>query len=304
MRHHCHRTKFRQGLHTAYHHCTKDELQHEQWMCDAWTYGPRPSCAMRYQIQHMNASNARSFVNWLTNFKNGTKQSMYFNEKFVICEKRPWHPKRHQSVVDCGKLPCQHCRKEVDCHTHQCYINHDVDKTLRRNHKRRQGHVWHGRQGHARCGAKTGFKPCRPLFIYANFEARQDGDEHLLNQLCWAHEDSHEEENPDDLDGQNGARIAARPLWIGSPTSPNKLIVVFHWALSVTDPLQCRVKVACAVWVGQKILSLKCGNITFKDSLCFLPMHLSAFTKTFGLNPGKCAKGYFPHFFNRREHQD
>lgn len=36
-------------------------------------------------------------------------------------------------------------------------------------------------------------------------------------------------------------------------------------------------------------------NISFRDSLCFLPMPLSAFTKSFDL---QTVKGYFPHKFN------
>ena len=32
MRRHFHRTRFWLGLHTAYHHCVKDHLQHGRWM--------------------------------------------------------------------------------------------------------------------------------------------------------------------------------------------------------------------------------------------------------------------------------
>ena len=43
-------------------------------------------------------------------------------------------------------------------------------------------------------------------------------------------------------------------------------------------------------------------NIKFIDSLCFIPMKLAAFPKTFGLT--ELQKGYFPHFFNRAENQN
>ena len=48
---------------------------------------------------------------------------------------------------------------------------------------------------------------------------------------------------------------------------------------------------------GAKILSLTVPemNIKFIDSLCFIPMKLAAFPKTFGLT--ELQKGYFPHFF-------
>ena len=54
--------------------------------------------------------------------------------------------------------------------------------------------------------------------------------------------------------------------------------------------------------MGVKVLTFKCGPITFKDSLCFLPFPLSAFPATFGIEEVK--KGYFPHAFNTPEHQD
>ncbi|KAK3737384.1 hypothetical protein QZH41_011515 [Actinostola sp. cb2023] len=50
-------------------------------------------------------------------------------------------------------------------------------------------------------------------------------------------------------------------------------------------------------------MHVKSLNLKFKDSLCFLPMALRKFSKTFNLPE---EKGYFPHFYNRRrpEHQD
>jgi hypothetical protein len=54
---------------------------------------------------------------------------------------------------------------------------------------------------------------------------------------------------------------------------------------------------------GAKILSLTVPelNIKFIDSLCFIPMRLADFPKTFGIT--ELEKGYFPHFFNRAENQ-
>ena len=53
----------------------------------------------------------------------------------------------------------------------------------------------------------------------------------------------------------------------------------------------------------QKIMSMELteAKIKFRDSLNFLPMPLKALPKTFGLTELK--KGYFPHFFNRKENQ-
>ena len=52
---------------------------------------------------------------------------------------------------------------------------------------------------------------------------------------------------------------------------------------------------------GAKILTLSIPNIKFIDSLNFLPMALAEFPKTFGLT--ELQKGFFPHFFNKRENE-
>ena len=55
---------------------------------------------------------------------------------------------------------------------------------------------------------------------------------------------------------------------------------------------------------GAKILTLNVPmlDIKFVDSLCFIPMRLANFPKTFGLN--ELAKGYFPHYFNIEANQN
>ena len=52
---------------------------------------------------------------------------------------------------------------------------------------------------------------------------------------------------------------------------------------------------------GCKLLEVKRDRIRFIDSLSFFQMPLSAFPKTFGLT--ELRKGYFPHQFNRPDHQ-
>ena len=62
---------------------------------------------------------------------------------------------------------------------------------------------------------------------------------------------------------------------------------------------------------GGKVLELKVGKkgkerIRFIDSMSFLPMPLDSFTDTFDLNNQphlNLRKGFFPHFFNTRDHQ-
>lgn len=54
--------------------------------------------------------------------------------------------------------------------------------------------------------------------------------------------------------------------------------------------------------VGSKVLSFQSASITFKDSLCFLPMPLASFPSAFNLTELK--KGFFPHEFNLPHHQN
>ena len=55
---------------------------------------------------------------------------------------------------------------------------------------------------------------------------------------------------------------------------------------------------------GAKILTLNVPTfkIKFIDSLSFIPMRLTDYPKTFGID--ELAKGYFPHLFNRKENEN
>lgn len=58
------------------------------------------------------------------------------------------------------------------------------------------------------------------------------------------------------------------------------------------------------IYNGSKIMHMELAkglHIRVLDSLNFLPMKLAALPKAFGLT--KLCKGYFPHFFNKRENQ-
>ena len=58
------------------------------------------------------------------------------------------------------------------------------------------------------------------------------------------------------------------------------------------------------IYNGSKIMYMEVAkglHIRLLDSLNFLPMKLAALPKAFGL--AELCKGYFPHFFNKRENQ-
>ncbi|XP_055684231.1 uncharacterized protein LOC129790651 [Lutzomyia longipalpis] len=52
---------------------------------------------------------------------------------------------------------------------------------------------------------------------------------------------------------------------------------------------------------GMKILCASVENITFLDSLSFIPFPLAQFSKSFGLE--ECTKGYYPYKFNKPENR-
>ena len=117
--------------------------------------------------------------------------------------------------------------------------------------------------------------------IFFDFECTQDHGEHIPN-LCVAQNESGEE-------------------FVFSGRSTNfqaydgYFILQYLYKNGITPEIITR---------GAKILSLTVPemNIKFIDSLCFIPMKLAAFPKTFGLT--ELQKGYFPHFFNRAENQE
>lgn len=61
------------------------------------------------------------------------------------------------------------------------------------------------------------------------------------------------------------------------------------------------IKPERVVHSGQKMIAFEAKGLRFLDSLSFLPMSLAQLPKTFGIDELK--KGYFPHFFNRKENQ-
>lgn len=64
------------------------------------------------------------------------------------------------------------------------------------------------------------------------------------------------------------------------------------------------VRPSKVIYNGSKIMYMEVGkglNIRVLDSLNFLPMKLAALPKAFGIS--ELMKGYFPHFFNKRENQ-
>ena len=75
-----------------------------------------------------------------------------------------------------------------------------------------------------------------------------------------------------------------------------------HTSLYPTTPLQERYRTRSHFpWCMQRYLAVPELNIRFIDSLCFIPLCLANFPKTFGII--ELEKGFFPHFFNYTDNQ-
>jgi len=195
----------------------------------------------------------------------------------------------------CFFTKCRSCEQFVNIQEHRCFIQplKDDDKKDKKKKK----------------------KPRTPLFVYADIEAMTMPDRSFqVNLLCYR---TSEEDTIHSLWGEQGCFDFLEQLDVLSETQEEDeeeesgerpVITLFHnlkgfdGLFILSELYKQQRDVEKQLTVGAKVLSFKVGSLTFKDSLCFLPMSLDAFTKTFGLTESK--KGYFPHAFNTPENQD
>ena len=187
-------------------------------------------------------------------------------------------------VHSCGEAKCPSCGKMKDLTSHQCYIQPEEEE-------------------------EEGLEPT--LFVYADIEAMTLPNRQFQpNLLCYQTSEGEE----DALWGEDCCWQFVQKLeklaWIPAGKKKKKerpVIVLFH-NLKGFDGVFILKTLYHHHWsvtnqfsMGAKVLSFKCGPITFKDSLCFLSFPLSAFPDTFKITETK--KGYFPHAFNTPQNQ-
>jgi len=148
-----------------------------------------------------------------------------------------------------------------------------------------------------------------PLQVYADFEALTDEEGKQTSILvCFKTDESDETvvcESPN-CTAQLFEKLDR--LSVDQDGKPREVIVIFHnfkgydgmFLLQYCYDMHREVK--DQITVGTKILSFKSHDLTFKDSLCFLPFPLSNFPATFGIT--ELCKGFLPHKFNTMENQD
>lgn len=153
------------------------------------------------------------------------------------------------------------------------------------------------------------------LFVYADIEAMQLVDRSFEpNMLCYR---TAEEEEIHCLRGSDCCLQFLHDLdalteqpdheEVDDDDDERTIIIIFHNlkgfdGIFILRELYWQQRsVTSQLTVGAKVLSFTSGPLVFKDSLCFLPMPLAAFSGTFGITELK--KGYFPHAFNTPDNQ-
>lgn len=195
----------------------------------------------------------------------------------------------------CGTSECPSCKRYKDLTIHKCFIQNpekleEWRKALQesRSNKRRAD------------GSRI---TKNHLFVYWDSETMQETDVHVPNLIYAAASDTSQ------LYPFEGEECVADFLeWLRELNKEHKLTVLAHNSQGFDSYLILQQLYDECIPVeqvvnGAKILSLSIHNeeIVFKDSMCFFPMPLSAFPKSFGLTEQK--KGFFPHFFNTRANQ-
>ena len=223
-------------------------------------------------------------------------------KKCVSCGKVLMGKERKKHV--CGYSTCPCCKEYLNLYTHQCYLQPVEDEEKKR--KRRQ------RKRKRLATVDPDFEeedrpPPPPLFVYFDIEARQEGGIHVANLLC---AEMHEVDEQFVFEGENCLESFldwVRELTVMEDDERERTVICVahnfqgYDSYFVLDEFYKQKICPEQIVNGAKILSMTVDKLKFIDSMCFLQMPLSGFTKAFGLKELK--KGFFPHFFNTLENQ-
>ena len=213
----------------------------------------------------------------------------------------------------CGWGECHICEKKVFLPTHRCYIQRipeDEDEPKKKRVSRDEVNgrpfkepepndpdtrVWVARDP--------------PLQVYCDYKAITDAEGNQTPILPCLEDD--EEDQFCSFYGPNCTADMfdhIESLAVDVDGDDQDVIVLFH-NLKGYDGMfilqHCYAthrEVTDQITVGTKILSMRSDRLTFKDSLCFLPLPLANFPATFGID--ELCKGFFPHKFNTLGNQE
>ena len=218
------------------------------------------------------------------------------------CKVYEVHPKRpHKCYVE----PCRHCKQWVNVYEHRCYIQPAS----------KEEKSYANPEEESDDDDDDDEKKLPPLFVYADIECLVEPQENGKKLFIADHirysttEDPPNKSHPfsgeacitqfiDTLEGLAEVGDYVRDVF-----------VIFHNLKGfdgsfIQDELYQRgIRLENQLTIGAKTLmfSYNIGEIqiTFKDSLCFLPMPLAQLPETFNFQ--EQTKGFFPHTFHTRE---
>ena len=237
-------------------------------------------------------------------------------KKCLACHKvydylSPDKSSKKKNKHKCGWDVCHFCEKNVDLFSHKCYIQPVDPEDDEPKYKKIPLNEVNGRTIIALDEDENMAwveKP-KPLFVYADYEATSD-EEGLQQPILICAEPENEEDTVSFYGNDCTEQFMdyLDDLTVDEHGDERKVICIFHNFKGYDGMFVLKYlydthrTVEQQICIGTKVLSLSTGDITFKDSLCFLPFPLSQFPSTFGIE--ELTKGYFPHKFNTADNQD
>ena len=230
-------------------------------------------------------------------FKNQTcydrhKQEPINGSGKTVCEKVRKCPKCHNSM-DVRRLNNHSCVDNKKCSTcnavltpddpnHQCYMQQEQPKE----------------------------EPSYAQLLFFDFECNQERGIHEVN-LCVVYD---EEGEVATFRGKNTVKEFCQ--WLFTPEHDKCIVIAHNFQGYDSYPILKQLNQEAipydVIYNGAKCVTLTTKTkekrtlfaieITFIDSLNFIPIGLAKFPKTFGQD--ELCKGYFPHYFNKDENQD
>ena len=212
----------------------------------------------------------------------------------------------------CYYVDCPSCHEYVHGETHLCFIQRAPKPQEQKKKKRKRQGGPRAKRGTA-AGLQTTNAPeeqeddvnddMPPLHVFFDIEAMQPHEQHIANLVVAETED---DDNPVCFPGEHCIRDFLEWLDTLTNNDTRQVNVLAHNfqgydGYFVIHQYYGDNRLVEQLRNGCKLLQVQHDRIRFIDSLSFFQMPLSAFPKTFGLKEVK--KGYFPHKFNRPEHQ-
>ncbi|KAJ1526547.1 hypothetical protein ONE63_008134 [Megalurothrips usitatus] len=205
----------------------------------------------------------------------------------------------------CGQMTCRYCRLEVD-ENHLCYMTPWEPKE--RSKKARYMTVYFDTetcQNEPMGGTENSWRLHRPNVLISQQLCDTCVNVKECDHTC---DDCGERQHIFHSLDDHSLNVVAQfldHLQTLSSQKKTEILLFCHNFRSfdgyfIIDEVLKRNLPLQVIQQGAKIISLKVGGWTFKDSLMFVSQKLSSLPKSFGLDSELC-KGYFPYLFNQPE---